>query len=83
VPPFSEDLQKLQSLEERYREQLSGYETELTTYRALLDRDPNDPDVARRYDDLDSRNRALQETYREMETLRRSLSPSSGISRSA
>ena len=78
---FSEDLNKLQSLEETYRQQLADYETELTTYRALHERDPNDPDVAQRYETLTEKNRKLQETYTELDQLRRSLGPSTGITK--
>ena len=76
---FSEDLSNLQALEETYRRQLAEYETELTTYRALYERDSNDPDVAQRYEELAERNRKLQETYENLAQLRQSLAPALGV----
>jgi hypothetical protein len=79
VALFSEDLNKLQELEERYRQQRAEYDAEVAAYRTLLDRDRNDPGLAKRYEEVERKNSALQETYAELERLRRSLSPSSKI----
>jgi hypothetical protein len=80
VALFSQDLQKLQELEERYRQELSDYQTELTKYQTLREANPNAPDLATRYEELERKNAAAQKTYAELEGLRRALSPGSGAS---
>ena len=79
---FSENLQQLQDLEDRYRQQLADYQQQLTTYRTLLDRDRNDPGLPKLYEEVEAKNRQVQETYTELERLRRSLAPGSGASSS-
>ena len=78
---FSKDLSELQSLEERYRQQLHEYETELATYRTLLERDPKDSELPQRYEEVERKNNEVQQTYAELDRMRRSLSPSSGLLR--
>lgn len=77
---FSQDLKRLQDLEQQYRQELAEYQAEATAYRTLLEHKPNDPELPKRYEELEVKNRKVQETYRELERLRRALSPGSGAS---
>ena len=76
MPLFSEDLNKLQELDEQYRRERQDYDAEVAAYRTLLDRDPNDPELTKRYAEVERKNAKLQQTYTELEGLRRRLSPS-------
>lgn len=79
---FSENLQQLEELEDRYRQQLDEYQREVTRYRTLLDHSPNDPGLPALYEDVEKKNQQVQATYAELERLRRTLSPGSGASSS-
>jgi DNA repair exonuclease SbcCD ATPase subunit len=81
VATFSDDLSKLQELETKYRQQLAEYEAELTAYRTLLDRDPKDPELEKRYEQVESKNAEVQQTYAELDSLRRSLASASSVLR--
>ena len=80
VALFSQDLKRLQDLEQQYRQELTEYQAEATAYRTLLEHKPDDPDLPRRYKELEAKNRRVQEMYAELERLRRALSPHSGAS---
>ena len=75
MPPFSEDLKRFQELEEKYRKELAEYEAVAEAYRAFLTANPNDPDLAKRYEDVERKNSQAQSTYAELERLRRALAP--------
>jgi archaellum component FlaC len=75
VALFSEDLRRLQELEERYRRELSEYEALAIEYRTLLDRHPHDPELPKLYESVESKSRQVQETWNELDRLRRSLGP--------
>lgn len=75
---FSEDLKRLQDLEEQYRQQVADYQTEVAAYRTLLEHKPEDPDLPKRYKEVEEKNQVVQQTYAELDRLRRTLSPRSG-----
>ena len=79
---FSENLQQLEELEGRYRQQLDEYQREVTRYRTLLEHSPSDPGLPTLYEEVEKKNQQVQETYTELERLRRTLSPGSGQSSS-
>jgi septation ring formation regulator EzrA len=80
VALFSEDLKRLQDLEVQYRKELAEYQAEAAEYRTLLEHKPDDPDLPKRYEQLEAKNKQVQETYAKLERLRRMLSPGSGAS---
>jgi septation ring formation regulator EzrA len=80
VALFSENLQRLQDLETRYREELEDYQHEVSRYRRLLEENPKDPSLPGLYEQVESKNKRAEETYRTLEELRRSLSPGAGAS---
>ena len=73
MPRFSENLQQLQELEDRYRRDLEAYEREVTAYRTLLEHNSSDPALPDLYKRVEEKNRSVQQTYTELEALRRSL----------
>lgn len=82
MPRFSENLQQLQELEDRYRTELDEYQRQVTAYRTLLDHSPKDPGLPALYEEVEKKNLQVQQTYAELDDLRRSLSPGSGQSSS-
>ena len=74
MPIFSDDLRKYQELEERYKVELADYESESRAYQILLERDPKEPALAGHYTKVSEKNRKVQQTYAELEQMRRSLS---------
>jgi predicted Zn-dependent protease len=80
VALFSENLQQLQELEARYRQELEDYQHESARYRRLLAENPKDPSLPDLYEQVERRNKQAEETYRKLEELRRSLSPGAGAS---
>jgi hypothetical protein len=79
---FSEDLRRLQELEDSYRQLLADYQAELTKYQTLLEHTPTDPELPARYATVEEKNQKVQTAYAELEQLRRLLSPGSGASSS-
>ena len=77
---FSENLQRLEELEARYRRELDDYQDESARYRRLLAADPKDPSLPELYEQVERKNKQAEETYRTLEDLRRSLSPGAGAS---
>jgi uncharacterized protein YeaO (DUF488 family) len=77
VAPFSEDLQRFQDLEERYRKELVDYETEHRRYTDLLAREPQHPDLAKLYETVEEKGRRARDTYAELESLQRTRAPQS------
>jgi predicted RNase H-like nuclease (RuvC/YqgF family) len=80
VATFSQDLSRLEQLEQQYRQLISEYQSELVAYQTLHERDPADPQLAKRYERVQNKNNELQKVYSELEQLRSSLSPGQGAS---
>jgi predicted RNase H-like nuclease (RuvC/YqgF family) len=80
VALFSENLQQLKELEDRYRQELDDYQRDLSRYQTLLEHNPNDAELPALYERVESTNRKVQETYAKLERLRRSLYPTAGAS---